>query len=124
MKVKVKGYQRTKPKVRQQGFAKGGLVQERIDSGIGPNWTNSVGYADPSAQYASEKADMAKKFEHMRGPKLQNAMKREADGLANLDNLKARAANWEQTGLAPWEQPRQSVASFAPRDKEIGRAHV
>ena len=34
-------------------FADGGLVQERIDSGTGPNWMNSVGYANPTEQFAS-----------------------------------------------------------------------
>jgi hypothetical protein len=100
------------PSSMTQGYAEGGLVQERIDSGTGPNWTNSVGYADPSAQYASARESMQDEFKNMRGPKLQAEMGRRADDLTELADLKSRADSFEKTGLAPWEQPQNAPSAI------------
>jgi hypothetical protein len=92
-----------------------GSMEDRANSGVGPNWKNSVGYADPTVQYNRALESMQGELKNMRGPKLQKAMADRADDLADLNRKKLAAENYQQTGLAPWEQPRSAVAAFAPR---------
>jgi hypothetical protein len=90
------------PSSMTQGYAEGGLVQERIDSGTGPNWQNSVGYADPSQQFASALDSAQREANWSQGHQLSGMQKeRRAEDMSELAGLKANAVNFEKANAVP-----------------------